>query len=143
MSSHSPPSRARLAVLTAHVWLVAAAVPLLVKLLPFKALLGVLTPRPGRRPYKGVPAEAIVDRVTRRLLRPRHMRHRLCLRRSLTLFHFLRLAGHPAVLRISVYPDSPGQKHTKAHGWVTLDGVDLTAPPEGPSATVLVHGRER
>jgi hypothetical protein len=131
----------RLPLLRAHLWLVAAMIPLLVKVFPLKGLLRLLTPPAWLAPYRGIAWQEITQRVARRLANPRMMRRRFCLRQSLTLFHFLRLAGYPAVLRIGVYPPAPQQRRTQAHGWVTLDDVALTPPPQGPAAVVLVHGQ--
>jgi hypothetical protein len=130
-----------LLVLRAHVWLVATLVPLLVKLLPLKQLLRLLTPPAWIAPYRGIGQDRIVERVAHHLRSPRNMRRRYCLRLSLTLFHFLRLAGYPAVLRIGVYPRTAHSPRTQAHGWVTLHEVALTSPPEGPAAVILVHGQ--
>jgi len=127
-------------ILRAHVWLVATLVPLLVKLLPLRALLRLLTP-PGRfRPYAGVSQERMVELVARRLRRPRHMRRRACLRRGLVLFQFLRLAGVPALLHISVFSPGAEADRMKAHCWVSVEGRCLSDPPEGTVAISLVHG---
>ncbi len=127
-------------LLRAHIWLLATLVPLLVKVLPLKRLLRLLTPPAWVAPYRGIAWQEIVERVGRRLRNPRNMRRRSCLRHSLTLFHFLRLANYPAVLRIGVYPRSPQFPRTQAHGWVTLHDAALTLPPEGPVAVVVTHG---
>jgi len=114
--------------------------PLLVKVLPLKRLLRLLMPPAAITPYRGTACREIVELVARRLTKPRNMRRRACLRHSLTLFHFLRLAGFPAVLRIGVYPPAADRRRAQAHGWVTLNDAVLTSPPEGPAAVVLVHG---
>jgi hypothetical protein len=127
-------------VLRAHVGLVATALPLLVRVAPLKVLLRLMTPPARFQPYRGVPAGRIAALVARRLLRLRHMRRRACLRHGLVLYHFLRLAGVPAMLQFGVYPPDvdPGRLH--AHCWVTVDGVALTEPPGGRSAVLLAHG---
>jgi hypothetical protein len=127
-------------VLRAHVWLVATLLPLLVRVLPLKALLRLTTPPARLRPYGRVAADRIVAAVDGRLRNPRNMRRRACLRHGLTLYHFLRLAGVPAVLEFGVYPPEldPGRMH--AHCWVTVDGVAVSAPPGQPAAVVLRHG---
>ncbi len=127
-------------MLRAHIWLVATVIPLLDKLLPMKPLLVLLTPLGVFRPYAGTPANDIAGLVARRLRQPRHMRRRACLRHGLTLFHFLRLAGWPAVLRIGVFPPSVDRRRLHAHCWVTLDGVALSPPPEQPLATLVTCG---
>ncbi|MGA2265523.1 MAG: lasso peptide biosynthesis B2 protein [Phycisphaerae bacterium] len=140
MSNTSGPMSLRLPLLRAHIWLVATFIPLLDKVLSLKRVLRVLTPPTSVVPYRGIAWQDIVERVAQRLKNPRNMRRRPCLRQSLTLFHFLRLAGYPAVLRIGVYPQNPEAPRTQAHGWVTLNDIALTSPPDGPAAVVLVHG---
>lgn len=130
----------RLPLLRAHIWLVATLIPLLVKVLPLKRLLGLLTLPASVAPYRSIAWQEIAERVAQRLKNPRNMRRRSCLRHSLTLFHFLRLAGYPAVLRIGVYPRNPNLPRIQAHGWVTLHDRVLTWPPQNPMAVVLVHG---
>jgi len=128
--------------MAAHVWLVAGVLPLLVRLVPLPRLLRLLTPRADRRPYAGAEVEEIAAAVDRQLADPVHMRRRACLRKGLTLFHFLRLAGHPAVIQFAVYP--PGQQDAKMRGhcWVTVGGRDFGDLPDGPSTTVWRHGDE-
>jgi hypothetical protein len=58
----------------------------------------------------------------------------------LTLFHFLRLAGCPAVLHIGVFPPSLDSQRMHGHCWVTLNGVPLSPPPDQPVATLLTCG---
>ena len=130
----------RLPLLRAHIWLLATLVPLLVRVLPLRWLLRVLTLPAWVAPYRGLAWQQIADRVSQRLTNPRQMRRRFCLRHSLTLFHFLRLAGYPAVLRIGVLPQDPKCPRSQAHGWVTLNDVAVNPPPQGPVAVVLVHG---
>ncbi len=126
--------------LRAHVWLVATVLPLLVRVLPLKALLRLMTPAARLRPYRGVTPERIAAVVARRLRNPRNMRRRACLRRGITLYHFLRLAGAPAVLHFAVYPPEadPGRLH--AHCWVTVGGEALSEPPARPAAELFAHG---
>jgi hypothetical protein len=126
--------------LAAHVWLVATALPLLVRVLPLKALLRMMTPPQRLRPYRRVPPDRIAAAVERRLRNPRNMRRRACLRRGFTLYHFLRLAGVPAALQFGVF--APGADPARLHGhcWVTVDGVAFSAPPGQPSAVLLTHG---
>lgn len=61
------------------------------------------------------------------------MKRRSCLRMGLVLFHFLRLAGHDAVLNFSVSP--PGDCHNGLHGhcWVAIGErvFDAPAPESG------------
>lgn len=127
-------------ILRGHIWTLAALLPLAVRFVPLPALLRLLTPPASLRPYRRVTTERIVELISLRLQAPRNMRRRACLRRSLTLYHFLRLAGRPATVRFGVYPkpDAAGRMH--AHSWVTLDGHDLSTPPDAPHAELLRHG---
>lgn len=132
-------SRSRL-VLRGHVWLLATLIPLLEKFIPLKWLLRLLTPPPRFKPYAGTSPEDISRLVAHRLREPRNMRRRACLRQGLTLYHFLKLAGWPAVLRIGVFPPGLDCRRMHAHCWVTLNDVPLSPPPEQPVATLLTCG---
>ncbi|MCJ7544163.1 MAG: lasso peptide biosynthesis B2 protein [Phycisphaerae bacterium] len=140
MNNPSDSKSLRLLLLRAHIWLVATLIPLLVKFLPLKRLLRLLTPPARLALYRSIAWQEIAERVAQRLKNPRNMRRRSCLRHSLTLFHFLRLAGYPAVLRIGVYPQNQPCPRIQAHGWVTLHDMVLTWPPKSPVAVVLTHG---
>ena len=131
----SPP--ARLLILRGHVWLAAAIVPLLVRLLPIRLLVSVMTPPRWLHLYRRVPAERMAAVVAHRLRRPRVMRRRACLRQGLVLFHVLRLAGRPAVLHFGVYPPSVDPRRLHGHCWVTVNDVCLSAPPDQPAAVVM------
>jgi hypothetical protein len=133
------PSEGRL-ILRGHIWLLATLIPLLEKFVPLKWLLRLLTPPSRFKPYAGTPPEEISQLVAHRLREPRNMRRRACLRQGLTLFHFLKLAGWPAVLHIGVFPPSLDSRRMHAHCWVTLNGVALSPLPERPVATLLVCG---
>jgi hypothetical protein len=126
-------------LLRGHIWLLATLIPLLEKILPLKYLLRLLTPPPRFKPYGGMLPEEISRWVAHRLRQPRNMRRRACLRHGLTLFHFLRLAGCPAVLHIGVFPPQFDSRRMHAHCWVTLNGVCLIPPPEQPAATLLTY----
>ena len=123
-----------------HVWLVASVMPLLVRLLPLPKLLSLLTPSPRRRPYKGASADCVARTVAGRLVSPRNMRRRACLREGLVLFHFLRLAGHHAALHFAVYPPDRADSQIHAHCWVTINGTPISAPAKGPHVEMLRHG---
>jgi len=135
-----PTSAAGRLILRGHIWLLATIIPLLEKFLPLKWLLRWLTPSSRFKPYAGVMPEEISRLVARRLRQPRNMRRRACLRQGLMLFHFLRLAGWPAVLRIGVFPPAVDHRRLHAHCWVTLNDVALSPPPEQPTATLLICG---
>jgi len=123
--------------LRGHIWLVATVIPLSVKVFSISRLTRLLTPPAWLHPYAGIPAEQIAASVAHRLRNPRVMRRRACLREGLTLFHFLRLAALPAVLRISVYPPSQDPQRLHAHCWITVGDNCLSAPATGPAAVVF------
>ena len=129
-------------VLRIHVWLAVALVPLLVRLAGLEALLKLATPRRPWRLYRRLSCETVARAVARRLRRPRHMKRRACLRRGLALYHFLRLAGHPAVLRIGAWPGRRDGGRLHAHCWVTVGGqvVDDAAADLPPGVLVCYPG---
>jgi hypothetical protein len=129
-------------LLRAHLWTMAALIPLLVRFLGLRHVLFLMTPPRRRRLYGSVAPECLVALVRRRLERPRVMKRRKCLREGLLLFHFLRLAGQPAVLKIGVFPPGPDGARNHAHCWITLHDAALTVPPQGEVAVLLVHPRE-
>jgi hypothetical protein len=124
-------------VLRAHVRLVVAAIPLLDHMLSLKAMLRVLTPPIRWQPYRRLAPEAVEATVRRALRNPWHMKRRTCLREGLSLFHFLRLAGRPAVLHFAVYPPPDGAARMRGHCWVTCEGEPVSQPPDGPYAELL------
>jgi hypothetical protein len=128
-------------LLQSHVWVVATLIPLLVKFIPLKALLRLLTPKPGTRPYQGMSIERITELVRNRLSNPIHMVRRACLREGIVLFHFLRLGGHDAVMHFAVYPPGGDESPMHAHCWVTVGEKDISTPPEEPYRTIIVHGQ--
>jgi len=65
-------------LLQAHVWVVATLIPLLVKFIPLKALLKLLTPRRAAPLYRELPIEQITRVVRNRLSNPIHMVRRAC-----------------------------------------------------------------
>ncbi len=131
----------RLLVLKTHVWLAAVATVLLVKALPLRWVLRLLSPPRWLRPYRGVSAETMVEVVRRRLARPRHMRRRACLREGLLLFHFLCLAAREPEVHFSVFEPPAGSERLDAHCWVSLDGRTLSSPPSGSSVEMMRYRR--
>ena len=127
-------------ILRIHIWLLAAAIPALIKLMPLKKLLRLMTPKAKCDFYKSITPEQIAEMVQRRLRRPRRMRNRSCLRKGLTLFYFLRLAGAPAKIHIAVHAPTADRNRIRAHCWVVLDGLAMTEPIKGPGATILTYG---
>jgi hypothetical protein len=130
-------------ILRAHIWAGATVLPLLVKLLPLSALLALLTPPAGLRPYREVPQERIASMVNRRLRRPRNMKRRACLRRGLMLYHFLRLADLPAVLHFGVLPPSRDPQRLHGHCWVSVNGQNLAEEGGQPLAKLADFGQDR
>lgn len=126
-------------ILRWHVWAVASCIPLLVRFLPLKALLRLLTPPRRLAPYRGIPAPRLAEIVRQRLRDPIHMRRRACLREGLTMFHFLCLAGLEGTLHVGVYARRPRPSRTHAHCWVTSGGRGLSDPPTEPAAEVLSY----
>jgi hypothetical protein len=125
-------------LLRAHIWLVATLFPLLERLLPLRGLLWLAEQPSGWTPYRGVPSDRIVALVDRRLSRPRQMRRRRCLRQGMTLFHFLRLAGVTAELRIGVLGPAASGRRLQGHCWVNIAGRDLY-PPSGNFVVLLTR----
>ncbi len=141
--SDANPSIGRLAgaVLATHVTFVAAVIPLLDKFLTLERMLRWLTPRRPSRLYEGTDLVLISRIVHRRLRRPIHMRRRACLRLSLVIYHFARLAGAEAVFHVAVFPPSTDPKRLHAHSWVTVGGACLCEAPKGQSAEIVRYGR--
>jgi len=136
-------TRLRLAILRCHVAMLALAIPDLRRWLPLTTLLRLFTPRCASRLYSGIDAAEIVRVVERRLRRPWRMRRRPCLRTGLLLFHFLRLAGIPAVLNFCVYKETLAAQslgREQAHCWVTVSGRCVASPPESEHVVILVYG---
>ena len=123
----------RRCVLKVHVRLVAWSVPPLDRLLSLNVVAWLARPPRWVQPYRGLDVDTIQRTASRALANPRQMKRRSCLRLGLVLFHFLRLAGHEAVLNFSISP--PGRCHDGLHGhcWVTVgDRVfDEPAPDSG------------
>jgi hypothetical protein len=128
-------------VLAGHVWFVATVIPLLDKFLTLERMLRRLTPRRPSRLYEGTDPVLISRIVHRRLRSPFLMRRRACLRLSLVLYHFARLAGAEAVFHVAVFPPSTDPKRLHAHSWVTVGGACLCEAPKGRSAEIVHYGR--
>jgi len=124
-------------VLRMHIWAAATLTPLLVRLLSLPLLVRLLTSPRGCRPYAAVPPEQIAGLVARRLARPRNMRRRACLRQSLVLFHFFRLAGLAAELHVGMYPPSADPARLHGHCWVTIAGRPLPFSPQRDAAETV------
>jgi hypothetical protein len=127
-------------LLVMHVWVVAAAIPLLDKFLSLERMLRLLTPKRPFRVYRDAGPDLIARIVRRRLRRPIHMRRRACLRRSLVMYHFARLAGVDAVFHVAVFPPSVDPKRLHAHSWVTVGDACLCEPPAGQAVEMFRYG---
>ena len=138
----APPAGSAPRLLRAHVHLFVLVVPVMYRLAPLRWLLRLATPPERLAPYRNVPAETILSIVSRRLRRPRLMRRRPCLRKGLTLFHFLRLAGLRPQLHFGVFAPAPHARRCRAHCWLTLDNRALADAPQEPCAEVLVYPPE-
>jgi len=124
--------------LSIHVWIIAAIIPLLVRVLSLKRILEVFTPSPLFLPYRDMSAEDLTGVVKNRLKRPIYMVRRACLREGLLIFHFFRLAGLEATLHISVHPrEVSGRYH--AHCWITSSGKTVSSPPGLKMAEVFSY----
>ena len=118
----------------------AGIIPLLDRLFSLRRLLALLTPPGWLRPYRGATCEELEELVDRRLAGAIHMRRRACLRKGLTLFHFMRLAGHDAVLHFAVYPPGDEESPMRGHCWITSDGKDYGEKPDRAHVTVMRYG---
>ena len=139
MSTASHEARGSSFLLRVHVWLVAAVMPLLVDMLSLPMLVRLLTPPAWWRPYRRASVRQMLDAVQRRLARPINMRRRACLRRSLVLYHFLRLAGRQASIEFGVFSPSAETKRMHGHCWVSMDGQAVTDERNLPPA-IVYHG---
>ena len=126
--------------LALHIRLVAASIPLLDRLLTLERMLKLLTPHRPSRMYAAVEPDTLATMVRRRLREPRQMRRRACLRLSLVLYHFLRLAGRDAVFHTAVYPPSMDPKRLHAHCWVTVGDTCICEPPGSKAVEMFTYG---
>jgi len=125
-------------VLAIHVWIIAAIIPLLVRILSLKRILEIFTPSHLFRPYRGISSEELTSVVNDRLKHPVCMVKRACLRKGLMMFHFFRLAGLEATLHISVYPRSVSGRFL-AHCWVTSYGKTVSSPADPDTAPLFSY----
>lgn len=111
-----------------HFWLFlriaawSAVLPLLLPFLSLPTLLLILTPDPLGR-LTGPEALAVaelIDRYIGKVLRENpDNRGRLCLRRSLLLYRFLRSFGLPVHFFVGVRKENGG---LSGHSWIELEG---------------------
>jgi len=114
---------------------------MLVRIIPLATLLRLLKPNKGNRPYRNIAPQRIADLVNANLRSPRNMKRRICLRKGLLLFHFLRLGGAPAVLHIALHPTSIDPKRLHAHCWVTVKGKAFCENPIAHTNPILSYGQ--
>lgn len=134
---------ARDILLRGHLWLLSLLVLPLIKWLPLKHVLQLLTVPNWLHPYHTISAERITALVERRLSRPRMMVHRPCLRQGLVLFHLLQLSGLPARLHFGLYPSTRPKERLHGHCWVTVKDSYAGIPPAPSLAVVWTHpGKE-
>jgi hypothetical protein len=126
-----------------HVYVVSVLIPLLDNFLGLKQMLSVITPPAWCEIYKGVSVEKVCEVVADRIKNPVLMKRRKCLRHGFMLFHFLCLAGAPAVLQIGVFARKQYHKGTVAHCWVTCDGRSLSPEPQEDVAVILIHRKKQ
>jgi hypothetical protein len=124
-----------------HVYVVSVMIPFLDNFLGLKQMLRVLNPPGWCELYKGISVEKICEEVANRLKKPVLMKRRKCLRHGFMLFHFLCLAGAPAVLQIGVFARKQYQKGT-AHCWVTCGGRSLLPEPQEEVAVILTERKK-
>ncbi|MBN2133628.1 MAG: lasso peptide biosynthesis B2 protein [Sedimentisphaerales bacterium] len=125
-----------------HIAVVSATLPLLDRLLTLERMLKSLTPRRASGRYAGVDIDRIAATVRQCTRRARHMRRRACLRTSLLLYHFLRLAGHAPVFHVAVLPPSVDPKRLHAHCWVTVGDRSVSEPPGSGAVEMVTYGAD-
>jgi hypothetical protein len=112
-------ARAAGVLLSAQIFAVAAAVPVLVRL-KLARLAGRLEPAPRRRPADPVEVDELIQRIERVLERGYPLVRTGCLTRGITLFYFLRRAGVDVRLAFGMgrpFGDDEG------HCWLVKDGL--------------------
>jgi transglutaminase superfamily protein len=115
-----------------RVVLVAAAVPLLLRLVRVDRLGPWLEPR--REPPAADPRDwgAMVRRLDRLRRAGRPLVRSGCLTRAITLYYFLRRAGAPATLHFGmgagIDGDGAPADGFAGHSWVELDGEPVAEP---------------
>jgi Transglutaminase-like superfamily len=106
-----------------RIFLWVQAVPFLYKLLSLPTLLNILTPR-NKIVLKITPEllarGEIMHRYCTRILRenPENM-GKMCLRRSLVMYRFLRMSGIAAVFYVGVRKE---EQELKGHAWIEING---------------------
>lgn len=112
-----------------RLWWLATAVPFKARRQPLLRLMTALMP-PAPEPSWHPPPDAVVRRVRAAVARPWRRDGRRRLGEALLAFHFLRRAGHPAVLHFGIDRSSIQTMRIRGHCWVTLGGDCLLNPPD-------------
>jgi hypothetical protein len=124
---HRPDLRTDLRAAALHLKIIIflLALPVLLRVSSVRRTVRLLTPHsPPARCAQGQ-IEHVVAAVDHIYLR-RPLRHYgPCLRRSLTLYYFLRRRGYPVRLALGACPSPNG---LVAHAWLTLDGHPVFEP---------------
>jgi len=120
-------SKLKIAVCRAElclVWRSACVVsilPLLLRRWGIRRIVERLTPPGPLPPARRLPRERVIYLCLRVLDGAEKMRFRIdCLRRSLLLFHCLRMHGFPVVIHFGAKPRASG---LEGHCWLTVDGA--------------------
>jgi len=101
------------------VWI--AALPVLIRVMSLPRLMSLLTPRTPVRPFDpemlvhGHRINSYVISILRR--NPENM-GKMCLRRSLILYRFLRICGIPASFHLGVIKD---KEKLDGHSWIEIN----------------------
>lgn len=116
----------------ARLALLAAVLPVLIRTLPLRRLLELLTPGDTKR-RDDPDAKTIVRYVDRLLGLGVWVYRPNCLKRSLLLYHFLRRAGAPAIFCLGVrrrleHAVDGNDAHLHGHAWISLDGRAVFEP---------------
>jgi len=109
-------------------------VPLLLKFLSMDKLMKVLTPRKSKSLEDDMETARLLDAYVSKSLRVRpENRGKMCLKRSLVLYRFLRMYNVPARLMIGVRKE---QGELTGHSWIEVRGRHFQDPLENVKYTV-------
>jgi hypothetical protein len=115
----------RSAALRLRIILFLLVLPILLRLCSVRRTVILLTPRRSRARCTQADVERVVAAVDRLYRRRPLRRYGPCLRRSLTLYAFLRRRSLPVRLALGAYPSPTG---LVAHAWLTLEGQPIFEP---------------
>jgi len=122
----------------------AVLIPLLYRFLSLPSLMRVLTPDKPIFRFTPEAAADTADRIRAYVVRiliqnPKNIR-RMCLKRSLVLYRFLRLYGIPSVFFLGVRKE---EGKIVGHSWVEVEGEHFCDPMAEVSYTVTYSYPER